>query len=119
MRKIIDGKKYDTETAVLICEFGHLNIVNFSNGNPFGDSKRDTRQAIISLYRTQNGRFFAAADPWWESVGKVSGFSRYDGLCVSKWPGMLVIDADAARLAAEKQLNVDEFESFFGSVEAA
>ncbi len=46
MRKIIDGKRYDTETASLI----------FSHGN--GHFRSDFKYRSKSLYRTKNGAWF-------------------------------------------------------------
>lgn len=50
MKKIIDGKRYDTKTAEEIAEYS----------NAFGS--RDFRYICESLYKTKNGNYFLAGE---------------------------------------------------------
>lgn len=86
MKRVIDGKVYDTETATAICELAcHYYQGDFN--------WHDTR-----LYRTQRGAYFLAGDGGPMSMWAVpEGSNGYSG-----GSGLSVIDADEAREHAER-----------------
>lgn len=101
MRRVIGGKIYDTETAELVC--------NIDTGNTcdFGFVRAD-------IYKTRNGRFFAAG-----RGGARSMFSRHDSdgsSCGSS--GIAPLDLEQARAWAEKVCTAELIEQFFPVTEA-
>ena len=101
MKKIIGGKKYDTETAK---ELG-------SSWN--GLSPTDFNYCSEKLYRKKTGEFFL--------YGAGGPMSRYT---VSKgdntWSGgemIIPLSLEAAQKWAEEHLDGDEYEEIFGVVE--
>lgn len=102
MRKIIDGKAYDTETADLICSL-----------SPVGYSRSDFRWEDTSLYRTKKGRFFIAGEGgalsrWARSIGD-NGHGPGDGLTL--------VDDDEARSLVERHGDGDDYTRLFGEPE--
>lgn len=101
MRKIIDGKKYDTETAV---EVGY-----YSNEL----SKRDFGWCEETLYRKRNGEFFLHG-----GGGGLSPYAHYfpDG---SRCEGESIIpmtDTEAQRWC-ERHLSYGKYVEMFGEPE--
>lgn len=100
MRKIIDGKKYDTETAEQVGEWD-----NGLCGNDFN-------YVYEALYRKRTGEFFL--------YGEGGAMSKY---CESRgdWWGsgeeIAPISEEAACKWAERHLDADCYESIFGEVE--
>ena len=101
MRRIINGKRYDTETATLIGEADNL-----CSGV---DSKSDFGYWEAGLYRTKNGRFFLAGEG-----GPMSQFSHQVGQN-SRGGGEDIIPMDAAEALewAERHLGAEAVEKHF------
>lgn len=100
MRKIINGKKYDTETAK---ELGR----RFS-----GESYRDFSHIEEILYRKRTGEFFL-----YGSGGPASRYAISTGQ--NSWSGgskIIPLSTQEARDWAEQYLTPDEFEAIFGAV---
>lgn len=101
MKKIINGKKYDTDTAKEVGS--HWN----------GTDPRDFSWYQETLYEKRTGEFFL--------YGEGGPMTRYAVSCgQNEWSGsarIIPLDHEAARKWAEKHLSADEYESFFGTVE--
>lgn len=100
MRKIINGKKYDTETAK---ELGR----RFS-----GESYRDFSHIEEILYRKRTGEFFL-----YGSGGPASRYAVRTGQ--NSWSGgskLIPLSTQEARDWAEQYLTPDDFEAVFGAV---
>ena len=101
MKKIINGKKYDTETAK---ECGI-----YSNGLPISNFSyvRET------LYRKNNGEFFVH--------GQGGAYTQYGVSCGQNCWGdgeqILPLTINNAMQWAERYLDADEYEAIFGEVE--
>lgn len=100
MKKIINGKKYDTDTA--------KEIGSYTYGYP-----SDFDYEAETLYQKRNGELFLFC-----TGGPKSAYSK----CVGKneWSGSSLIDPiceSEAKEWAEKHLNGDEYEELFGEVE--
>ena len=92
MKKMINGKKYDTDTADEICHYGYSYTGGF-------DYYEDT------LYRKKNGEFFI------HSVG---------GARCNTWSGreeIYPIVNEEAMEIVESHCDVDKYEEIFGKVE--
>jgi len=101
MKKIIDGKKYDTETAV---EVGY-----YSNDLP----KSNFRWCKETLYRKRNGEFFL--------YGEGGGLSLYahhlpNGSYCEGEKIVPISDAEAKRWC-EQHLSYEEYVELFGEPE--
>ena len=99
MRRVINGKVYDTQTADTV-----VNLDNDLSGSDFNFQR-------ISLYRTKKGVFFIA--------GTTGAFGRFcvmeDDGSRSDGSGIDVITKDEAREIAENaQTDVDVMEQHFG-----
>ena len=100
MKKIINGRKYDTETAQ---ELGHYS--NYGSWNDFNHFEE-------TLYQKRNGEFFLFGEG-----GPMTSYRVPEGQ--NGWTGgrqIIPISEDKARKWAEKYLEVDEYESVFGEV---
>lgn len=99
MKKIINGKKYDTETARFIGEDG------FSN-------QRDFNHWSEELYKKRTGEFFLYGEG-----GPLSRYAEVTGQ--NEWSGgekIIPLSYDSAREWAEKHLDADDYESVFGEI---
>lgn len=99
MKKIIGGKKYDTETARFIGEDG------FSNQRDFNHWSED-------LYQKRTGEFFLYGEG-----GPLSRYAEVTGQ--NEWSGgekIIPLSYDSAREWAEKHLDADDYESVFGEI---
>lgn len=100
MRKIINGKKYDTETAREI-------------GSRFsGESRQDFSYVDETLYRKRTGEFFL-----YGSGGPASRYAVRTGQ--SSWSGgskIIPLSTQEARDWAEEYLVPEDFEAVFGAV---
>ena len=100
MKKIIGGKKYDTDTAQFLGERSH------SNPSDFG-------YVYEALYRKRTGEYFLygsgnAASKYAETVGQ------------NEWSGsekIMPLTEEAARRWGEKYLDGDDYEAIFGKTE--
>lgn len=100
MKKIINQKRYDTETAKSCGSWG----------NDY--SKRDFQWCEETLYQKKTGEFFLYGEggpmsKYAERVGN-SGWSSGERL--------MPLTYDEARQWAEEKLSVDEYEEIFGEV---
>lgn len=100
MKKIIKGKRYDTETAKVVGEWANEYPAN------------DFRSAVETLYRKRNGEYFLH--------GEGGAMSKYAQSCGDNtWSGgarIMPLTYDSAREWAEKHLEVEEYEAEFGEV---
>ena len=100
MKKIINGKRYNTDTATLIGSTGH--------GYP-GDLEYWTEE----LYRKKTGEFFLYGEG-----GPMSKYSRRIG--DNEWSGgeeIRPLSLKEAQEWAEEHLNAEEYEQVFGKIE--
>lgn len=98
MKKIIGGKKYNTETAEVVATAKH-------------GALRDFDYCEETLYRKRSGEFFL--------YGYGHAASKYAKVVCGDWgPGSAIVPQtyDQARDWAERSLDVDEYEAIFGEV---
>lgn len=100
MKKIINSRRYDTETAQQVAQYTHSYPSEFD-------------YYVETLYRKKGGEFFLhgyghAASPYCEWV---------DSSTRSAGERIVPMAYDAAREWAEKHLDADEYEAIFGEVE--
>lgn len=104
MKAIIEGKKYNTETAEALGE----------GGSRPGISRGDFQWYEETLYRTKKGSFFLAG-----RGGAMTHYSRAIGGGSSGGSGIQPLSVDGAREWAEHHLDTDEYEEIFGATEEA
>lgn len=101
MKKIINGKKYDTETA---------NQIGYHSNT---DNKGDFRWWGEALYQKKTGEFFIH--------GEGNAASKYArSISANAWCGderIIPLTLDDAKEWAAKFMEVDEYEKIFGEVE--
>lgn len=100
MKKIINGKKYDTDTAKILGSAG------YSHPGDFGHWKE-------TLYHKRTGEYFLHG-----IGGAMSKYARRTGL--NEWSGgekIIPLTREEAQKWAEKHLNVEEYEEIFGACE--
>lgn len=100
MKKIINGKKYDTDTATLLCEW--------DNGLPSSDFKAMRRK----LFRKKTGEFFL-----YNWGGAATCYAQCCGQWSSEGDEIVPCDEYTAREFMEKYGSVEAYESVFGLVE--
>ena len=101
MKKIINGSKYDTDTAKKLGEW--------TNGERYGDFN----YCEEALYRTKAGRYFIHG-----GGGAMTKYAVSSGN--NSWSGgekILPMSREAAMEWAEEKLEGDEYEAIFGEVE--
>lgn len=96
MKRIIDGKVYNTETATLIGEWGN----NLSSS--------DFRNIFEGLYRTKKGAYFLAG-----SGGPMTRYSRRVGDMTAGGDNVFVLSELEARTWAEEHLSTEEYMEHF------
>lgn len=100
MKKIINGKKYDTETAKKVgCAYSSV-------------SRRDFSFWEEELYKKKTGEFFL-----YGSGGPASRYSK--AVDMNTWSGderIIPLTEDKAKKWCEKNLDVEEYEEVFGEV---
>ena len=100
MKKVINAKVYDTDTATFLAEYDS------------GHSVTDFQHYTEELYRKKTGEFFI--------YGEGGPASRYSQACpTGGWDGgrkIVPLTYEQAREWAEKNLNADEYEEIFGEV---
>jgi len=105
MKKIIDGKRYDTDTATRVCDL-----------SPRGFYGSDYRREDTWLYRTRLGNWFMAGEGgprsrWAQPYGQSGSTSG---------SGLRPLDKETARELLERYGDEDDVEMYFGaSVEDA
>ena len=98
MKKIINGKKYDTETAKL--------LATSTRGNGFDYCREE-------LYRKRTGEFFIFGEG-----GAYTEYASHPELnCWGPGEKFIPLTEEKARKWAESYLEVDEYEKIFGIVE--
>lgn len=100
MRKIINNRRYDTDTAERVGYWDN------------GMDGHDFRHESATLYRKRSGEYFLH-----EEGGAMTRFAERDGL--GSWTGgdlITPLDYDMARAWAEKHMDADEYEAEFGEV---
>lgn len=99
MKKIINSKLYDTDTAHLVGEWDNQRYGSFD-------------YVAESLYRKRTGEFFLH--------GKGGARSRYATQCGdNNWSGdaaIIPLSWEAARQWAEEHLDADEYQAAFGKI---
>ena len=101
MKKIINGKKYDTETATP--------VASFSNSGGW----RDFAHYEETLYRKKTGEFFLYGEG-----GPMTKYARSTGL--NSWSGgdgFEPLTEDEAKLWLERFSDTETYEAQFGAVE--
>lgn len=98
MKKIINGKKYDTDTAQSVGQW---------------DNGRYTDFSFVSeeLYRKKTGEFFIHGEG-----GPMSKYAEHAGNTTCSGEQIHPISWEAAREWVEEHLDVDTYEKFFGEV---
>lgn len=100
MKKYINGKKYDTETAQA--------VGSWSNNRSY----RDFSWCEETLYRKKTGEFFLHGEG-----GALSRYARQvDGNMRGSGEEIRPMSFDEAREWAEEQLDGDEYEKIFGEI---
>ena len=103
MKRIIDGKRYDTETATRIATVGSETI-----------SVTDFNHWEADLYRTPKGRWFLAG-----RGGPMTMFARPDGSGMTSGGGGIIPISDTeAQEYLEDDRNVEALECWFAIEEA-
>lgn len=100
MKKIINGKRYDTNTAQKMGAFYHLD-------------RRDFHYFWETLYRKTTGEYFLYGEG-----GPASKYAETVGM--NEWSGgekIMPLTVDAAKKWAEDHLDADEYEKIFGEVD--
>ena len=100
MKQIINGKKYDTETA--------KKVGSWSNGYSYSDFSSCTEE----LYRKRTGEYFL-----YGIGGPMSKYSQSYGNTTSGGSQIIPMAEAEARTWAEEHLDGDEYEEIFGEVE--
>ena len=100
MKKIINGKKYDTETA--------KEIGRYFNGY----NCRDFNYVEETLYKKRTGEFFLHGEggPMTRYGEKCGNFYGYGNIIIP-------LTENEAKTWAEKNMDVDDYEELFGEVE--
>ena len=101
MKKTIDGKMYDTDTARLVGAFTD------------GERERSSDYIIEALYCKRNGEYFLFDEGGMDTV-----YSKYDSRlgCDVAGADIHPLSFKAARMWAEEFLTRSEYEAEFGSV---
>ena len=100
MKRIIDGKRYDTETADHIAQASASCPVN------------DFNHWEENLYRTKSGRFFLVGEG-----GPMTGYARSCGQ--NQWTGgsdLQPLTDDEARSWLERHKHTEALEEFFADL---
>lgn len=99
MKKIINGKRYDTDTAKRVAIWEHSN-------------RRDFNFVSEQLYRKTTGEYFL--------YGEGGAASKYaESLGQNTWGGgekIIPLSFEAAQAWAEKHLDGEEYEAIFGAI---
>ena len=101
MKKIINGKKYDTETANL--------IASYTAG---GVCRRDYRYIHEGLYRKQTGEFFLAG----EGAAGTEYAQPAEGGGYHGCEAIKPLSLAEAETWAEAHMDADAYEAIFGAV---
>lgn len=100
MKKIINGRRYDTDSARFIAEDSYSNRTDFNYWSE-------------TLYRKNTGEYFLYGEG-----GPATKYAKSVGQ--SQWSGgerIMPMTLDEAKAWAEKHLDATEYEEIFGTVE--
>ena len=100
MRKIINGRKYNTKTAECVGEMA--STYNFNDGYYYWEE----------LYRKRTGEFFLHG-----AGNGLSPYAQSVGMGSTSGENIFPISEEDARKWGEKYMSVGEYESIFGEVE--
>ena len=99
MKKIMEGKTYNTETALLLGDWQYL-------------WKSDYRYCREELYRTREGTYFLYGEG-----GALSCYARHLGNAARAGENFQILSEKEAREWAEKKLSAEEYCKIFGEPE--
>lgn len=99
MKKIIDGKVYNTETARI--------IGTWSNNLSTSDFRNET----ATLYVTKKGNFFVAGES-----GPMGSFAYSVGDMTSGGEGLFTLTREEALGWAERHLDPEDYEEYFSDL---
>lgn len=99
MKKIIEGKTYNTETAQFLGDWQNL-------------WEGDYHYCREELYRTKKGTYFLYGEG-----GALSRYARCYGGSATGGEGFEILSEEEAREWAEKKLSTDEYIKIFGEPE--
>lgn len=99
MKKIINGRKYDTTTATEIGSWDNGLYLDFC-------------YCAETLYRKKTGEFFIHGEG-----GPSSKYCSYDGNMCKSGENIVPLTESDAREWVERHLTADEYEAIFGEVE--
>ena len=99
MKKIINGSKYDTETAKMMAVNAYGRVGDFSHWEE-------------ELYKTKSGKFFLYGEG-----GANSKYGVWEGNEGYGDEKIMPMSEDEAKTWAKNALNGDEYENIFGDVE--
>lgn len=100
MKKVINGRRYDTDSAKALASTEYSNVTDFHHWEEI-------------LYRKNTGEFFLHG-----SGGPASKYAESIGM--NQWTGgskIIPMTLDAAQQWAEAYLDADEYDRIFGKVE--
>ena len=100
MKKIINNKKYDTETATVVGEWSN------------GGSWNDFNHCEETLYQKRTGEFFLFG----EGGARTQYAERVDNNCWSAGEDIIPLSYEDAQKWAEEHLDADDYEEIFGEV---
>lgn len=101
MKKIINGKRYDTASAK-------------DCGSYYYSNRNDFHYVEETLYQKRTGEFFL-----YGLGGPASKYAEYDGNMWSAGEKIMPMTVKEAQEWAEENLTADEYEAIFGEVEEA
>lgn len=99
MKKVINGKVYDTKTAERVAEW--------DNGYPVNDFHHVDEE----LYRKKTGEFFTCG-----SGGPLTQYAEWHGNSGSGGERIIPLAYEEATKWAEEKLDGDDYENIFGEV---
>lgn len=100
MKKVINGKVYNTETAI--------ELASYWNGLSYSDFGCMTE----GLYKTKKGRFFLHG-----KGGPMSKYAEHHGNCCTEGEDIIPLTLEEAKAWVEKNAN-EKYEELFGAEEA-
>ena len=122
VKKIIDGKAYNTETATLLATVTLLGYKVDNKGATLIGLKPYHKAGKSTLYQTMGGAYFLVRDEF-EGASAVSehvGPVRRGRVPVVHFPGFHPLSREKAMYWAQfHQLDTDEVDRIFGGVEEA
>jgi len=102
MRKVIDGKVYDTKTADFVCDI-----------SPPGSNRGDFRFEDTGLYKSPKGTFFIAGEG-----GPLSRWAQAEGQNGRRsGEGLQLLEIEAAKVLCQQHGSVEDFTEAFGEPE--